>query len=97
MSPRVVGSRRPARPNDALCSGLDARGQQITYRVTWSDEDGEFLATRAEFPSLSWLASLQFEEMQRLEDRVRDVIADTEGQGEPVPQPVRPAQRTVAC
>ncbi len=27
-----------------------------TYRVTWSAEDGEFLATCAEFPSLSWLA-----------------------------------------
>ena len=27
-----------------------------TYRVTWSAEDGEFVATAAEFPSLSWLA-----------------------------------------
>jgi predicted HicB family RNase H-like nuclease len=28
-----------------------------TYRVTWSPEDGEYLALCAEFPSLSWLAS----------------------------------------
>jgi len=27
-----------------------------TYRVTWSAEDGEHVATVAEFPSLSWLA-----------------------------------------
>ena len=27
-----------------------------TYRVTWSVEDGEHVATVAEFPSLSWLA-----------------------------------------
>jgi hypothetical protein len=27
-----------------------------TYRVTWSAEDGEFVATCLEFPSLSWLA-----------------------------------------
>jgi len=27
-----------------------------TYRVAWSVEDGEHVATVAEFPSLSWLA-----------------------------------------
>ena len=27
-----------------------------TYRITWSDEDGEYLGLCAEFPSLSWLA-----------------------------------------
>ena len=27
-----------------------------TYRVFWSDEDQEFVALCAEFPSLSWLA-----------------------------------------
>jgi predicted HicB family RNase H-like nuclease len=26
-----------------------------TYRVAWSVEDGEHIATVAEFPSLSWL------------------------------------------
>ena len=28
-----------------------------TYRVTWSEEDGEHVGLCAEFPSLSWLAS----------------------------------------
>lgn len=59
-----------------------------TYRVTWSAEDGEFLATCAEFPSLSWLASSQIEALQRLEDLLRDVIADMEEQGEQAPQPL---------
>ncbi len=27
-----------------------------TYRVTWSQEDGEYVALCAELPSLSWLA-----------------------------------------
>lgn len=58
-----------------------------TYRVTWSGEDGEFLATCAEFPSLSWLASSQFEALQGLQDLVRDVIADMQEQDEQVPQP----------
>jgi predicted HicB family RNase H-like nuclease len=58
-----------------------------TYRVTWSAEDGEFLATCAEFPSLSWLASSQIEALQGLEGMLREVIADMEEQGEQVPEP----------
>lgn len=59
----------------------------FTYRVTWSAEDGEFLATCAEFPSLSWLASSQIEALQGLENLLREVLADMEEQGEQVPQP----------
>jgi predicted HicB family RNase H-like nuclease len=58
-----------------------------TYRVTWSAEDGEFLATCAEFPSLSWLASSQIGALQGLEGMLREVIADMEEQGEQVPEP----------
>lgn len=28
----------------------------ISYRVAWSEEDGEWVATASAFPSLSWLA-----------------------------------------
>jgi hypothetical protein len=28
---------------------------KYTYRVTWSEDDGEFVGLCAEFPSLSWL------------------------------------------
>ncbi len=28
---------------------------KYTYRITWSEEDGEFVGLCAEFPSLSWL------------------------------------------
>lgn len=48
----------------------------FTYRVTWSAEDGEFLATCAEFPSLSWLAPSQIEALQGLENLLREVLAD---------------------
>ena len=30
---------------------------RYTYRVTWSDEDQEYVGLCAEFPSLSWLES----------------------------------------
>jgi predicted HicB family RNase H-like nuclease len=59
-----------------------------TYRVTWSAEDGEFLATCAEFPSLSWLASSQIDALQGLENLLGEVIADMDKQGEQVPQPL---------
>jgi predicted HicB family RNase H-like nuclease len=58
-----------------------------TYRVTWSAEDGEFVATCAEFPSLSWLASSQVDALQGLEDLLCEVATDMEEQGEHVPQP----------
>jgi predicted HicB family RNase H-like nuclease len=58
-----------------------------TYRVTWSPQDREFVATCAEFPSLSWLASSQVEALQGLQDLLREVIADMAEQGEQVPQP----------
>lgn len=58
------------------------------YRVVWSVEDGEFVATCAEFPSLSWLAADQVEALQGLEALVVDVLADLEAQGEELPQPL---------
>ncbi|TDC31657.1 type II toxin-antitoxin system HicB family antitoxin [Micromonospora sp. 15K316] len=58
-----------------------------TYRVTWSTQDQEFVATCAEFPSLSWLAPSQIGALQGLQDLLREVIADMEEQGEQVPQP----------
>jgi len=58
-----------------------------TYRVTWSAPDNEFVATCAEFPSLSWLAPSQIEALQGLQDLLREVIEDMEEQGEQVQQP----------
>ena len=57
------------------------------YRVTWSAEDGEFVATCVEFPSLSWLASSQVEALTGLEALIAETVADMEDQGEEVPQP----------
>ena len=64
------------------------RADQYTYRVAWSDEDEEYVATVAEMPSLSWLASSQTEALSGLCDLVRDVIADMERSGETIPEPL---------
>jgi predicted RNase H-like HicB family nuclease len=59
-----------------------------TYRVTWSAQDGEHVATVAEFPSLSWLAPTPVEALAGLADVVRDVLADLAASGEPIPEPL---------
>lgn len=59
-----------------------------TYRMTWSVEDGEFVATCAEFPSLSWLSGSQSGALQGLVDLVADTVADLAAEGEPVPEPL---------
>lgn len=45
------------------------RNDRYTYRVTWSEDDQEYLGLCAEFPSLSWLSSspkLRFEAFDEL-------------------------------
>ena len=63
-----------------------------TYRVTWSAEDDEFVATCLEFPSLSWLASTQIEAIQGIVAVVTDVLPDMAEQGDQIPLPF--AERT---
>lgn len=59
-----------------------------TYRIAWSAEDSEHVATVAEFPSLSWLAPTPEEALSGLADLVREVVADLTANGEPVPEPL---------
>lgn len=62
--------------------------EHYSYQVLWSSEDGEFVATVAEFPSLSWLHADQTKALRGLVDLVADVVADLEASGEPVPEPI---------
>ncbi|MGH3631800.1 MAG: type II toxin-antitoxin system HicB family antitoxin, partial [Sciscionella sp.] len=57
------------------------------YRVLWSDEDGEFVGTCVEFPSLSWLAGTQEAALTGIRDLVTEVIGDLRG-GESIPEPM---------
>lgn len=58
------------------------------YRVTWSPEDEEFVATCVEFPSLSWLAGSQSDALSGLEQVIDEVVLDLVQNGEPVPEPL---------
>lgn len=59
-----------------------------TYRVMWSAEDDEYVATCLEFPSLSWLADSRADAIEGLEALVADIVQDMEENGEKVPQPL---------
>lgn len=63
-----------------------------TYRVTWSPEDGEYVATVAEFRTLSWLARDPTEALLGLRTLVASIVSDLQAGGENVPEPL--ADRT---
>lgn len=63
------------------------RIDQYTYRVSWSEEDEEHVATCAEFPSLSWLDHSPEKALKGVRKVVAECISDMEKSGEPVPEP----------
>ena len=64
------------------------KDDRYTYRVTWSEEDGEYVGLCAEFPSLSWLASTPEAALAGIRQVVAEVVADLGATGEPVPEPI---------
>ena len=61
---------------------------RFTYRVTWSDEDQEYIGLCAEFPSLSWLEASPEKSLQGIRKLVREVVADLKRSKDPVPEPI---------
>ena len=61
---------------------------KYTYRVTWFEEDGEYVGLCAEFPSLGWLADTQEAALSGIRDTVKQVIQDMKANGETIPQPL---------
>jgi predicted HicB family RNase H-like nuclease len=64
------------------------REDHYTYRVTWSEEDGEHVGLCAEFPSLSWLATTPEAALQGIRELVAEVVADMKNEGEEVLEPI---------
>ena len=61
---------------------------KYTYQVAWSEEDQEFVASVAEFPSLSWLDANRQQAELGLIDLVAEVVEDMEASGEEVTIPL---------
>lgn len=58
------------------------------FRVTWSNDDDEYVGLCAEFPSLSWLAASPEQALTGIRQVVNDVISDLATNNEPIPAPL---------
>ncbi len=67
---------------------MTLKNDRYTYRVTWSEEDDEYVGLCAEFPSLSWLAQTPETALKGIRKLVSEVVLEMESSGETVPEPI---------
>jgi predicted HicB family RNase H-like nuclease len=67
---------------------MSLKNDRYTYRVTWSEDDNEYVGLCAEFPSLSWLAQTPETALKGIRKLVADVVKDMHDNGETVPDPI---------
>lgn len=65
-----------------------SNASRYTYRVSWSPEDQEYVATVAELPRLSWLDEDQEAAFRGIRQLVADVLEDMAASGETPPEPI---------
>jgi predicted HicB family RNase H-like nuclease len=64
------------------------KNDHYTYRVTWSEDDVEYIGLCAEFPSLSWLAKTPESALKGIRSLVAEVVEDMASNNEPIPEPI---------
>jgi len=64
------------------------KNDRYTYRVTWSEEDDEYIGLCAEFPSLSWLEPSPEDALMGVRQVVAQVVTDMKKNREPIPEPI---------
>ena len=64
------------------------KDDRYTYRVTWSEDDQEYVGLCAEFPSLSWLASTPEAALKGIRKVVAGVVQDMREHGEAPLEPI---------
>lgn len=71
-----------------MATKLMKQADNYTYRITWSEEDKEYIGLCAEFSSLSWLADSQEAALQGIIKLVAEAVTDMRSNNEAVPQPI---------
>lgn len=64
------------------------KDDRYTYRVIWSEEDGEYAGLCVEFPSLSWMEHTPEAALRGIRKAVADVVEDMLDNGETLPQAI---------
>ena len=67
---------------------MPLKNDRYTYRVTWSEDDQEYVGLCSEFPSLSWLDKDPESALKGIREIVENVIKDMKHTGEEAPQPI---------
>ena len=67
---------------------MTSETDKFTYRVSWSQEDSEFVGLCAEFPGLSWLAISPEEALKGIRAVVNTSVKDMTENGEDIPKPI---------
>jgi predicted HicB family RNase H-like nuclease len=67
---------------------MPLKNDRYTYRVTWSEDDQEYVGLCAEFPSLSWLDKTPESALKGIRVILESVIKDMIHGGEEIPQPI---------
>ena len=66
---------------------MNKQADRYTYRVTWSEEDQEYVGLCAEFPSLSWLEETQVAALSGIQNLVFETVTEMEKENEEIPEP----------
>ncbi|MEW6444245.1 MAG: toxin-antitoxin system HicB family antitoxin [bacterium] len=67
---------------------MTLKNDRYTYRVTWSEEDQEYVGLAAEFPSLSWMARTPEGALRGIRRVVAEAVRDMQETGENTPEPL---------
>jgi predicted HicB family RNase H-like nuclease len=67
---------------------MSLQNDRYTYRITWSEDDHEYVGLCVEFPSLSWLAKNPEGALQGIRKLVDNAVTDMRNNGETPPSPM---------
>ena len=67
---------------------MSLQNDRYTYRITWSDDDEDYVGLCAEFPSLSWLARTPESALQGIRKAVEEAVIDMQKNNETPPAPI---------
>jgi predicted HicB family RNase H-like nuclease len=67
---------------------MPLKNDRYTYRVTWSEDDQEYVGLCTEFQSLSWLDKTPEAALKGIREIVQAVIKDMSQSGEEIPEPI---------
>lgn len=67
---------------------MTLKNDHFTYRVTWSEDDGEYVGVCIEFPSLSWLSESPESALKGIREVVSDIVHDMDKNKEEIPIPL---------